>query len=98
VACKTHANDAARGWNETKVFPIRAQNLNSGVGRNIKAALRIDRHSVTVATAFKAAEFPQVSDQSVGPDIERDNRRPVGHIELFVVTAEDDAVGLQPFA
>src|SRR5712691_1806717 len=92
------ANGVTGCWNEAEVLSFGAEHLNAGVGADVKAACRIDRHAVAVSTGFELAEFTLIFNRTIRLYIEGRDHRAVGDVQCLLIRAEHDAVGAQILA
>ena len=71
--------------------------MHRGTGRDVEAALRVDRHAVAVS-ARQCHELALVLQRTVGLHVECRDRIAIRHVQRLLVRTEDDAIRSQVLA
>src|SRR6185437_17172333 len=82
-------------WNGAQVLAVRRHDTHAGgTTAHVDASFLVDGAAVTGAVGQRD-QLSLTRERAVRLDIERNQRRAIGHIEGLLVRTEDDAVGAQ---
>src|SRR5215469_60698 len=96
-----HANYSARRRDQAQIFAVWPDHLNTRIRGHVEASGCVKRTAITGAKAlsacatFQLRELALIGERAIFLYIKPGKRRAIGDIEMFLVSAQHDPVGIQ---